>query len=520
MHTFSSRLRAPADVFVVDIDAVDSISGDVVISLAGELDQRTGPTLTRALAAVAGAGSEPFPPGSPAAGTVQLDLSRLTFMDLAGMRSLSESRDALVARGWRVCPTHPQRQIGWLLTFASQQGWLPADFICADESLSAQPVPTRLGSTAGQRSGMHARFALTDVEGQPGGRERFFGSVRVDDPLVSATVTVIGEIDVESLPRFQAVLDEGIAADLPSVVLDIGGVQFAGLCLVPVLELAARRLAARGAHLLVRDTPAAVRRLFAAAQLDNTVTVESHTPDSPDGAFVRTITESASAARDRRVLDAALALVVTMAQAVITGADGVSITLPRQGRLGTVAFSNDVVLKMDGDQYATSQGPCLDAANRGERFHIEQLRDELRWPDFVPRARARGIACILSTPLKASGQTLGALNIYSRQPGAFAKHECEWADAFASQAATVLATALADDRGTSFADRLADGLRSREAIAVATGVMMERDSLSAAQAFTALRDASWINHRPLRDMCERLAERGDEVAEAERGPHD
>lgn len=163
----------------------------------------------------------------------------------------------------------------------------------------------------------------------------------------------------------------------------------------------------------------------------------------------------AAAARQpltRAVLDAALKLVVVMAQSVMTGADGVSITLPRQGRLRTVAASNDVVLQMDHDQYDTGQGPCLDAATRGERFHSSSLEAERRWPQFLPRARARGIESIMSTALMAADRPLGALNVYSRAPETLASHEQQWAVQFAREASNVMlvtdATATADSLDT------------------------------------------------------------------------
>ena len=94
-----------------------------------------------------------------------------------------------------------------------------------------------------------------------------------------------------------------------------------------------------------------------------------------------------------------------MAQAVVVGADGVSITRPRNGCLGTVAASDDVVLEMDHDKYDTGEGLCLDAVTEGERFHILSLREEDRWPAFVrlrspPSAlvRERGLpTCCLHT---------------------------------------------------------------------------------------------------------------------------
>lgn len=78
-------------------------------------------------------------------------------------------------------------------------------------------------------------------------------------------------------------------------------------------------------------------------------------------------------------------------------------TLSGNGRLGTVAASNDVVLEMDHDQYDTGEGPCLD-----------------------------------STPLVAADLPIGALNVYSRTVGAFAEHEKQWADQFAAAEAVVV----------------------------------------------------------------------------------
>ena len=50
-------------------------------------------------------------------------------------------------------------------------------------------------------------------------------------------------------------------------------------------------------------------------------------------------------------IDAALRLVTLLAGATVEGADGVSVTLERNGRLSTVASTNDTVRLMDDHQY-------------------------------------------------------------------------------------------------------------------------------------------------------------------------
>ena len=89
---------------------------------------------------------------------------------------------------------------------------------------------------------------------------------------------------------------------------------------------------------------------------------------------------------DADVVDGALRLVVALARVTVGGADGVSVSLRRHGRLATVAASDQTISDMDASQYATGEGPCVDASVKGRWFHAESLDIETRWPAFTPRA--------------------------------------------------------------------------------------------------------------------------------------
>ena len=231
---------------------------------------------------------------------------------------------------------------------------------------------------------------------------------------------------------------------------------------------------------------------------------EAATPDQPGPALLDALRVRSTSGQTREVLDAALALVVTMTQEVVQGADGVSITLPRDGAYATVAHSNDVVLAMDHDQYDTGQGPCLDAARLGERVFVGALGAEQRWPDFVPRARAHGVETVLSSPLLAGGAAHGALNVYSSTAGALAEHERRWAGEFARQASSVLTVALLALPSDRLTGDLEQALASRTVIARAQGWLMHRDGLDADAAWRALTATSRGTSLPLREVCERL----------------
>jgi transcriptional regulator with GAF, ATPase, and Fis domain len=159
---------------------------------------------------------------------------------------------------------------------------------------------------------------------------------------------------------------------------------------------------------------------------------------------------------------------------------------------------------MDADQYATGEGPCVDAAAEGRWFHVEALRFETRWPAFTPRARSLGINAILSSPLHAGNQPVGALNIYSRTKGAFHPADQQLAAVFASEASRILTDAGTDRSDDELSQWLEEALRTRQIIAQAQGVIMARDGVSEDAAYTVLRRASQLTTRPLRDEAARV----------------
>jgi GAF domain-containing protein len=228
---------------------------------------------------------------------------------------------------------------------------------------------------------------------------------------------------------------------------------------------------------------------------------------APSVGLVDKLVASGAIPANEAVVDRSLRLVVSLAHATIDGADGVSISLQRQGRLTTVAASDRTVIDMDAVQYATGEGPCVDAATVGHRFHAESLDHEGRWPAFTPQARELGINAILSTPLRSLDQPVGAINIYSRSPKAFGARGQELALIFAGQTSSILGGAVAgaaDGRRATqqAAARLKQALRARQVIALAQGVVMVREDITEDGAFDLFRDFSRRSNRPLRKQAE------------------
>ena len=104
-----------------------------------------------------------------------------------------------------------------------------------------------------------------------------------------------------------------------------------------------------------------------------------------------------------------------VAASAIDGADGVSVTIQRAGRVETAAASHSEVAEADRSQYELNEGPCIEALEIGTPVVVPTLPDH-RWPAFGARAAALGWSGVLAVPLESRTRRLGALNVYARRP--------------------------------------------------------------------------------------------------------
>ena len=335
-----------------------------------------------------------------------------------------------------------------------------------------------------------------------------------------AVLALSGDLDIAGAIELGAYFDAVLALGHLSVVLELSELDLMDSAGLTVIAYGASRLVASGGVLTIRAPSNMGTRTLDATWLGELVRLElpgparDHlgpeqstaapgTPVKSDPAIpLRGWRGVTAIPADDDVVDGALRLVVHLARATVAGADGVSVSLRRHGRLATVAASDQTISEMDADQYATGEGPCVDASVNGHWFHVESLDQETRWPAFVPRAKKLGINAILSTPLMARSQPVGALNIYSRTRAAFAAKEQELASVFATEASAILAGTGADVSDGQLAQRQREALAAREVIALAQGVLMERDGVSQHDAYTLLRRFSQRAGRPVRERAE------------------
>jgi transcriptional regulator with GAF, ATPase, and Fis domain len=193
--------------------------------------------------------------------------------------------------------------------------------------------------------------------------------------------------------------------------------------------------------------------------------------------------------------------IVASAVRLVDGCDAAGILAVRKGRAVTLSACGDVVEASDRLQGELAEGPCFDLAGRpdGERvFRIADMREpQPTWPRFATAARELDIGSMTGVLLYTHDEDFGALNLYSRRPGAFGKDIETAGWLLASHAAVALADARA-------IDQLEDAMKTRHAIGEAMGILMERHRLSEDEAFNVLRRISQQHNIKLRDVAQRV----------------
>ncbi len=207
-------------------------------------------------------------------------------------------------------------------------------------------------------------------------------------------------------------------------------------------------------------------------------------------------------------LAATLQAIVEHAAVIIASAEDAAITVKRGSqRYHTVASTSELPLEVDAIQYRTLEGPCLQALEQHHVFRSDDLGADARWPRFGSEATARTeVVSMMSHRLfLEDSDAIGALNLYSRKPAAFADLESTALDDLATHCAIALTTVAEREQN----QHLRAALESNRDIGVAIGILMATKLLTKQQAFDALRITSQHTHRKLHLVALDVAETGE-----------
>ncbi len=224
----------------------------------------------------------------------------------------------------------------------------------------------------------------------------------------------------------------------------------------------------------------------------------------------------------QRTLPAKLEAIVTMVKRTVPACDSAGIILLVDGKPTTAAVSDRLTVEIDLVQYDTGEGPCLEAIRQGEVIRIDLMGEDERFRRLAPGAVAHDVNSVLSLPLTAHGDDVGALNLYSHQANAFDDGTEELVQPLADYAAEVIASSPLYAYSLDMIEGLIESMEAQALVSRATGVLMATEGLNDVEALDRLRHlalssgqsmpmvADWLlKERPTRSGSEQSRQSDD-----------
>lgn len=170
-----------------------------------------------------------------------------------------------------------------------------------------------------------------------------------------------------------------------------------------------------------------------------------------------------------------------------------------------MAATSEVPERGDKIQYATGQGPCLEAVREHATFRVDDLSSDSRWPAFGQQAVAElGVRSMIAHVLPVEDQVLGAVNVYAMRPGAFrGEHET----LIAILGATAV-QAIGAVHHQARAEHLERAMHTNRHIGVALGILMTTRQVNLDQAWEMLSKASQDRNVKVSVLADRVIDTG------------
>jgi transcriptional regulator with GAF, ATPase, and Fis domain len=229
--------------------------------------------------------------------------------------------------------------------------------------------------------------------------------------------------------------------------------------------------------------------------------------------------------RDRREVRL-MATFVTLADTLVAGYDVVDLlhTLVEEcvtilgieaagivlsdaaGVLHPIASSDGWSERVEVAQAESGQGPCVESFRAGAAVAVDDI--EASHPSrFREAARAAGYRSVLAIPLRLRAATIGALNLFGREPGAVSGEDAVVARALADVATIGILQERAIRDGRVLSEQLEHALGSRVLIEQAKGVVSQTRQVPVDEAFAILRSYARRHNERLSDVAEGVVER-------------
>ena len=222
----------------------------------------------------------------------------------------------------------------------------------------------------------------------------------------------------------------------------------------------------------------------------------THSPDMDDPRWFAALARDLAEQPDRAA--AVLGLLEVVVSATGCSAAAVANRSSQGDLFSGHATDPDLNAAISAISVGTAEGVAWQALHERGMVRVDDMATEERWPRYTAGMRQRTpVRSVLGHCLVVDNLVLGAMLLYSTQPGFFTDAICRFTDVYADHAAIALSRVTEHDR----AQHLERALQSNREIGMAIGILMSRYGLTEQAAFDLLRVTSQHRHRKLRDIA-------------------
>lgn len=227
--------------------------------------------------------------------------------------------------------------------------------------------------------------------------------------------------------------------------------------------------------------------------------------------FLQTLSRFARVLPVQYDLETALAE-LTESVAAVLGLSGSGVTMAEDGRLRFVTAVSQASGELERVQEQQQSGPCQDAYDAGEVVCVTDVRLETtRWPEFAAAASRLGVAGVAGIPMRLTNQTIGALNLYAREPRQWSEEDVTVAAVLADVATSYVINASKMHQQQQLSQQLQQALESRVVIEQAKGITAQRQTVTVDEAYHLMRGHARNNNASIRAVAEAIVAVGLQV---------
>lgn len=235
----------------------------------------------------------------------------------------------------------------------------------------------------------------------------------------------------------------------------------------------------------------------------------SHLDEAPPPVIMRLVRSLAGLLLIEHSLQAVLQRVATLATELPGVEEAAAVVVGGRTPTHTTAFTGLMAYELDETAHRPGFGPCLHAATTGQTVSIPDVGHETRWPAWTVLAVGKGALSALAVPLQLTAPAsraplTAAMARYGTAPHTMGEDTSSVTQSFAAHAGTTLSNMIALELAQRSAAGLQTAMQSRAIIEQAKGMLMERHTVTADQAFTQLATMSQNSNRKVSDLAREM----------------